>query len=314
MTLAVEVEENPNYLRVLDHGFVGLIDAMPSEKGAGDGAIVQAARTSYGKGTKTVRNDESLIRYLIRHYHTSPIEMVEFKFHLKMPIFAARQHIRHRTASVNEYSGRYSEMSNEFYVPEIPNIKPQAKDNKQGRDGSISPKNAQGVQEVMRIAYADAYSAYQTLLGRENEDFYDLYNKNDGLLDDEFRETDQPGGIAKELARSVLPVGNYTEMYWKIDLSNLFKYLRLRADSHAQYEIRVYADAMAELIKPYVPIAFKAYEDYILNSSSFSGPEMAVIRNILNNMRREDLEDLLLGEGLSIRETNEFAGKIFDKS
>jgi len=214
MTAQLDVLHDTKYIPILDHGFIGLVDAMPNEIGAGDAAIVQAARVSYGKGTKTLRNDESLIRYLIRHHHNTPMEMVEFKFHIKMPILVARQHVRHRTASINEYSGRYSEMSNEFYVPEIPNIKPQAKDNKQGRNGEISLKNAQGVQEVMRIAYDNAYNAYQTLLGRENTDFYDLYNPNDGLLDDEFRETDQPGGIAKELARSVLPVGNYTEMYW----------------------------------------------------------------------------------------------------
>lgn len=213
--------------------------------------------------------------------------------------------------SVNEYSGRYSEMSDEFYIPDLEQIKPQAKDNKQGRFGKFSEKNTQGVQKVIKFAYEDAYNAYQTLLGRENSGYYDLYNKYDGVLDDDFRE-ENGGGLAKELARSVLPVGNYTELYWKNDLNNIFKYLKLRSDNHAQYEIRVLADAMGKLIQPYVPIAYKAYEDYVLNSVKFSGPEMNVIKSFIKNMRREDLEDLLVGEGLSLREINEFAGKIFD--
>lgn len=314
MTKQSEVLDNSKYIPVLDYGFVGLVDSMPGEEGAGDGAIVQAARVSYGTGTKTARTDEGLIRYLIRHKHTTPLEMVEFKFHIKLPIFVARQHIRHRTANVNEYSGRYSEMSNEFYLPNPEHIKPQAKDNKQGRSGELSDKNIQGVQWVISNTAQHSYDAYQTLLGREVEDFYDLYDENHGMFDDDFREMgDTPGGIAKELARTVLPVSNYTEMYWKIDLHNLFHYIKLRADSHAQYEIRVYADAMAKLIQPYVPMAFKAFEDYIQNAHTFSGTEMAVIRKIVAGMRREELEDILLGEGLSLREINEFAGKIYDK-
>lgn len=310
MTLQTDILGDPNYIPLLDHGFIGLIDAMPAEKGAGDAAIVQAARTSYGKGTKAVRNDEGLIRYLLRHDHTTPFEMVEFKLHIKMPIFVVRQHIRHRTANVNEYSGRYSEMSNEFYIPDVANIKPQAKDNKQGRSGELSDKNAQGVQWVMRQASENAYSAYQTLLGREDTDYYDLFNPQDGLLDDEFREMDGAGGIAKELARAVLPVSNYTEMYWKNDLSNIFKYLRLRADSHAQYEIRVLAEAMGKLIQPYAPMAYKAFEDYIFNSVKFSGPEMLFIKTLTEKMDNNEIEQMLLEQGLSLREINEFIKKI----
>lgn len=311
MTSVNEVLGNSKYIPVLDHGFVGLVDAMPSEEGAGDAAIVQAARVSYGAGTKSVRNDEGLIRYLLRHKHTTPFEMVEFKFHLKLPIFVARQHIRHRTANVNEYSGRYSEMSNEFYLPQLEHIKPQAKDNKQGRSGELSDKNLQGTQWVMNVAFEHANNAYQTLLGREREDFYDLFHPSDSMFDEDFKETeDHPGGIAKELARIVLPVSNYTEMYWKIDLHNLFHYIKLRADSHAQYEIRVFADAMAKLIQPYVPVAFKAFEDYIQNAASFSGPELEYIREIFNHISGNEIQTKLSEKGLSNREIAEMISKL----
>lgn len=311
MTKQVEVLDDPKYIPVLDHGFVGLVDAMPSELGAGDAAIVQAARVSYGAGTKSVRNDEGLIRYLLRHRHTTPFEMVEFKFHVKLPIFVARQHVRHRTANINEYSGRYSEMSNEFYMPTENQIKPQAKDNKQGRSGTLSDKNLQGTQWVMNVAFEHANNAYQTLLGRERENFYDLFHPSDSIFDEDFMETeDHPGGIAKELARIVLPVANYTEMYWKMDLHNLFHYIKLRADSHAQYEIRVFADAMARLIQPYVPVAFKAFEDYIVNSANFSGPELGLIKELFNDKSEEEITNTLMDKGLSKREIGEFLKKI----
>lgn len=311
MTKQSEVLNDAKYIPVLDYGFVGLVDAMPSEKGAGDAAIVQAARVSYGAGTKSVRSDEGLIRYLLRHKHTTPFEMVEFKFHLKLPIFVARQHIRHRTANVNEYSGRYSEMSNEFYLPKSEQIKPQAKDNKQGRSGELSEKNIQGTQWVMNTAFEHANNAYQTLLGRDIEDFYDLHHPSDPMFDEDFLETEnQPGGIAKELARIVLPVSNYTEMYWKIDLHNLFHYIKLRADSHAQYEIRVFADAMAKLIQPYVPMAFKAFEDYIQNAASFSGPEMSILRELMEYESKDILVGKLNSLGMSKREIEEFFRKM----
>lgn len=289
MTQQSEILGDPNYVPVLDHGFVGLVDAMPSEPAAGDVAIVQAARVSYGSGTKSVRNDRGLIRYLLRHRHTTPFEMVEFKMHLKMPIFVARQHIRHRTANVNEYSGRYSIMSPDFYVPEVANLKPQSTTNKQGREGEVSAEKAKEYQAVMMNTFQEAYRAYEQLIGEDSED--------------------NPG-IARELARSVLPVGNYTEMYWKIDLHNLFHYLSLRMDSHAQYEIQELSKAMARLIKPYVPLAYEAFEDYMVNAKYFSGPEMEILKNLAKSKTPEELLELAESAGMSKREIGEFIIKL----
>lgn len=224
-------------INCLDKGFVKLVDAMPRlvPGTTADFAIVQAARVSYGDGTKSVSEDRGLIRYLLRHSHTTPFEMVEFKFHCKMPIFVARQWIRHRTANVNEYSGRYSVMKDEFYIPDIDNISQQSKTNKQGGDQQMSSMDAQGFLDVLNETCDKAYSTYEEYIEK---------------------------GVSREQSRMILPVNNYTEWYWKIDLHNLFHFLGLRCDKHAQMEIRVFADAMLKLIEPIVPMAVEAWNDY----------------------------------------------------
>lgn len=227
-------------INVLDRGFVRLVDHMGD-----DSAIVQAARTSYGSGTKTKQEDRGLIRYLVRNKHTSPLEMVEFKFHLKMPITIARQHIRHRTANVNEVSGRYSIMPDEFYLPST--VRGQSKENKQCSDGVIESD----FPEVLEAFCESAYMEYETAIN---------------------------AGVSREMARLILPPNLYTEMYWKIDLHNLFHYIRLRMHSHAQQEIRVYAEAMLDLVKPIVPEAVEAFEDYILNSVTLTMTELEYIK------------------------------------
>jgi len=226
-------------IKCLDKGFVTLIDVMPrlvpEETKTADFAIVQAARVSYGNGTKSVNEDRGLIRYLLRHSHTTPYEMIEFKFHMKMPIFVARQAIRHRTANVNEYSGRYSVMKDEFYIPDLDNIRQQSKTNKQGGDQTMSTMDAQGFLDVLNETCDKTYSTYQEYINK---------------------------GVSREQSRIILPVNNYTEWYWKIDLHNLFHFLGLRCDKHAQMEIRVFADAILKLIEPIVPLAVEAWNDY----------------------------------------------------
>lgn len=257
------MEEKENKLinreiKCLDHGFVRLVDYMGD-----DSSIVQAARVSYGKGTKTVREDTTLIRYLMRHQHTSPFEMVELKFHIRLPIFVARQWIRHRTANVNEYSGRYSEMSDDFYVPELDQIRTQDEVNKQGRSEQVIDKDiALELQHSMKEWQEKAYEEYQNYLNK---------------------------GLARELARINLPLSSYTEWYWKIDLHNLFRFLKLRLDWHAQYEIRVYAKAIAQIVEELFPISFKAFSDYVLNSVTFSVAELSILKNLFANI---DLEQL----------------------
>ena len=263
--------------KCLNAGFVRLVDYM-----GGDESIVQAARVSYGKGTKTVNEDRGLIRYLMRHLHTTPFEMVELKFHAKLPIFVARQWIRHRTANVNEYSGRYSVMKDEFYVPEHAAIHFQNLSNKQGRrEETVPPELRQKVLDILSQSQQQLYGEYEQLLEED---------------------------IARELARINLPVSLYTEWYWKIDLHNLFHFLRLRMDDHAQYEIRVYADAMAEITKRVAPMAWEAFEDYILKSEKFSRLEMAVISEHLTT---EGLSvEHLLSKGFGKREAEEFMEKL----
>jgi len=262
----------------LDKGFVRLIDVMGD-----DAAIVQAARVSYGSGTKKVLEDRGLIRYLLRHAHTTPFEMVEFKFHVKLPIFVARQWIRHRTANVNEYSGRYSEMKDEFYTPNPNDIRPQSVLNKQGRSEETLPDGmAEQAANAFKAGQDEAYAQYQEFLEQ---------------------------GIAREIARINLPVSNYTEWYWKIDLHNLFHFLRLRIDAHAQYEIRVFAEAIAELVKPFVPHAWQAFEDYVLNAHRMTAPELKVMKHLLESM--EFPSDETLAElGLKGREAVEFKDKM----
>lgn len=262
----------------LDHGFVRLIDVMGD-----DAAIVQAARVSYGKGTKSVTEDRGLIRYLMRHKHTSPFEMVEFKFHVKLPIFIARQWIRHRTANVNEYSGRYSEMKDEFYLPEKSQLRTQSVVNKQGRsDEKLEDDSVQIIYDKLSNSFEESYSEYK-----------------------EFLEL----GLAREIARINLPLSNYTEWYWKIDLHNLFHFLRLRIDKHAQYEIQVYGNAIAEIVKKAVPLAWEAFEDYILNSSYFSSIENKVLAELIDYSKLPSVDDLVQ-KGISKREAIELIEKL----
>ncbi|MBN2279656.1 MAG: FAD-dependent thymidylate synthase [Candidatus Marinimicrobia bacterium] len=233
--------------KVLDHGFVRLVDYM-----GGDQRIVQSARVSYGKGTKSVREDRGLINYLISHEHTSPFEQVMLTFHCKMPIFVARQWVRHRTARINEISGRYSVMENEFYVPPADQISFQNKDNRQGRSLDEVPEELK--QKVL------------DLLIKSNKQSYHDYN---AMLEDD---------LARELARINLPLSLYTQWYWNIDLHNLFHFLKLRLDYHAQWEIREYGKVMAEMAKAVAPIAYQAFEDHLLNSIRFSGDEVAALK------------------------------------
>jgi thymidylate synthase (FAD) len=241
-------------LDVLDHGFVRLVDYL-----GGDDRIVQSARVSYGEGTKTVREDRALIDYLLRHRHTSPFEQVILTFHVKMPIFVARQWIRHRTARLNEISGRYSVMRDEFYVPRPHEVRFQSETNKQGSaEHEVPEALREAVIEGLRSAQASTFGQYEELLEL---------------------------GIARELARVNLPLSLYTEMYWQIDLNNLFHFLRLRMDWHAQYEIRAYGDAMARCVRAVAPLAYEAFEEHVLHGRSLSRSELAVVRAALDPER-----------------------------
>jgi thymidylate synthase (FAD) len=238
---------------VLDHGFVRVVDYMGD-----DAAIVQAARVSYGQGTKHARDDSGLIRYLMRHWHSTPFEMCEIKFHVKLPVFVARQWIRHRTANVNEYSARYSILDREFYIPAPDALAAQSTVNSQGRGAVLEGAEAQRVLETLKADSTQSYDHYQDMLSQDGQQ-----------------------GLARELARMNLPMNIYTQWYWKIDLHNLMHFLRLRADAHAQYEIRVYAETICELMAAWVPATWKAFEDYRLNAVQLSGPAMAVLRRML---------------------------------
>ena len=274
-------------ISILDHGFVRVIDYMGD-----DSAIVQAARVSYGKGTKSKNNDRGLIRYLMRHRHTTPFEMCELKLHVKMPIFVARQWVRHRTANINEYSARYSILDKEFYLPDPGQLAEQSNSNKQGREKLLSSEQAAAVLDILR---RDASACYDTYSGLIN--------------DDGTGERVDPGApqVARELARINLGMGYYTQWYWKIDLHNLFHFLSLRAHSHAQYEIRVYAEAIAEMVKDWVPFAYEAFEDYRAGAAHFSKQEVEVIKAALSAV---DLRPLLKGAGLSGREVGELRKKL----
>ena len=251
---------------LLDHGFVRAIDYMGD-----DDAIVQAARVSYGRGTKSARNDEGLIRYLMRHWHSTPFEMCEIKLHVKLPIFVARQWIRHRTANVNEYSARYSILDKEYYVPAPEHLAAQSVSNRQGRGSVLEGEEAARVLDVLR---SDAELTY--------EHYEEMLNEGPAAEDGSPTQLDpKRSGLARELARMNLTLGTYTQWYWKVDLHNLFHFLRLRADAHAQYEIRVYADAIGALTKAWVPLAYQAFEDYRLNAGQFSGPAMSALRRML---------------------------------
>jgi thymidylate synthase (FAD) len=296
-----DVKDDPKAIKCLDHGFIVLKDVMGNDE-----TIVESARVSYGTGTKKVSETRGLIRYLMRHYHSTPFEMVEFRFLCKMPIFVARQWVRHRTANINEYSGRYSVMCDEFYVPELHNILPQSTINNQGRGGNIDFQNQHAAQLLIEQSNESCYNKYQRLLGMENN--VPVINGSDKRS-----FTTDFDGIAREIARGVLNVNNYTEWYWKCDLHNIFNFMRLRKDTHAQYEIRVYANAMAELVKKQLPIAYEAFEDYILHAKHFSRAEMDILKILLGELTEETIDVACSHGGLSAREIRELKSKLIDQ-
>ena len=242
-----------NAIPVLDHGFIRVVDYMGD-----DAAICQAARVSYGKGTKSVQNDEGLIRYLMRHRHSTPFEMGEVKLHVKLPVFVARQWIRHRTANVNEYSARYSILDREFYIPAPEHIAAQSVVNNQGRGEALTGAEAARVLDILKTDSERSYDNYQAMISDDGQ-----------------------RGLARELARMNLPANIYTQWYWKVDLHNLLHFLRLRADAHAQYEIRVYADAICSVVADWVPFAYAAFEDYRLGGATLSETALEWVRRML---------------------------------
>ena len=267
-------------LPILDHGFVRVVDYMGN-----DSSIVQAARVSYGKGTKKVNTDSGLIKYLMRHWHSTPFEMCEIKYHVKLPIFIARQWIRHRTANVNEYSARYSILDKEFYLPDKKNLAAQSQSNRQGRGNVLEGDQAIKVLNLLKNDAEQTYKNYEEML---NERY-------DGSVIDENKI-----GLARELARMNLTLNTYTQWYWKTDLLNLMNFLRLRADSHAQYEIRAYADVMLDTLKKWVPITYDAFMDYRVGGTEVSSKGKSVIQKLIKGEKV-----LLEDSGLSKREWNE---------
>ncbi|QDL91379.1 FAD-dependent thymidylate synthase [Paroceanicella profunda] len=259
---------------VLDHGFVRVVDYMGD-----DAAIVQAARVSYGQGTKKARDDAGLIRYLMRHWHSTPFEMCELKLHVKLPVFVARQWIRHRTANVNEYSARYSILDREFYIPAPEQLAAQSTVNNQGRGAVLEGAEAAQVLEMLKSDANRSYDHYEAMLSQDGQQ-----------------------GLARELARMNLPANIYTQWYWKVDLHNLFHFLRLRADAHAQYEIRVYAEAICAMVADWVPAAYAAFEDYRLEAAQLSGRGLDAVRRML---RGEEVTQE--SSGMSKGEWREFA-------
>ncbi len=265
---------------ILDHGFIRVVDYMGN-----DTSIVQSARVSYGKGTKKVSTDSGLIKYLMRHWHSTPFEMCEIKYHVKLPIFIARQWIRHRTANVNEYSARYSILDKEFYLPEPRHLAAQSQSNRQGRGDVLNGEHAKKVLELLKGDAEQTYNNYETMLNER----YD-----GSIIDKDAR------GLARELARMNLTLNTYTQWYWKTDLLNLMNFLRLRADHHAQYEIRAYADVMLETLKKWVPITYEAFIDYRVGGTEVSAKGKELIKKLI------DGKNISLDEsGLSKREWNE---------
>lgn len=264
----------PVKTHILDHGQVVLLDVFGT-----DARIAEAARVSYGKGTKKISNDNALIRYLVRHRHTSPLEMCEVLFYLKVPIFVARQLVRHRTANINEVSGRYSEMPEEMYVPEEPQLGPQSAINNQGRaDTEVSIQTRRARLEISH-ATTEAFQSYDRLLTLNN--------------------------VSKEISRIVLPLSAYTELYWKCDLHNFFHFCKLRMDAHAQYEIRVMANAMFASVEPFFPLATAAFRDYILNTKTLSSAEQQLLASMLASPSLPSSQDAK-ALGMSEREHTEF--------
>lgn len=277
---------------VLDHGFIRVIDYM-----GGDPSIVQAARVSYGRGTKAVSNDRALIRYLVRHRHTSPLEMCEIKVHMKLPIFVARQLIRHRTANVNEVSGRYSIIEDEFYIPSPDQVCVQSSDNKQGRGLEVPPEKAEEVRQILIQHSVRSHEIYQELLNDDGEG--NPVDPTEPML-------------ARELSRIGLGVNFYTQWYWKVDLHNLFHFLGLRKDPHAQFEIRVYADVLGDIARDWAPLAWEAFEDYRFHAASFSRMELAGVAASLveAGVGVEKLRAALKAAGCTGREISECVSKL----
>ena len=267
-------------LPVLDHGFIRVIDYMGD-----DSSIVQSARVSYGKGTKKVSTDSGLIKYLMRHWHSTPFEMCEIKYHVKLPIFIARQWIRHRTANVNEYSARYSILDKEFYLPSLENLAAQSQSNRQGRGEVLEGEQANKVLDLLKGDAEKTYENYETML---NERY-------DGSVIDEKKP-----GLARELARMNLTLNTYTQWYWKTDLLNLMNFLRLRGDQHAQYEIRAYADIMLDTLKKWVPTTYEAFMDYRVGGTEVSAKGKIVLQKLIKG---DDID--VEKSGLSKREWNE---------
>lgn len=268
-----------NAIEVLDHGFVRLVDTM-----GGDDSVVRAARVSYGDGTRSKREDEALIRYLLRHEHGTPFEMTALTYHVKAPIFVFRQWHRHRIGiSINEISGRYSELPSDCYVPETDQVRTQSKRNKQGRDEPVEKPDE--VQFDMNIEQAAAYHQYMSYLDR---------------------------GVARELARINLPLSIYSEMYWQCNLRSLFAFCKLRIDPHAQWEIRQYAEAMLELAKPFAPASCRAFEDYVLGAKSFSKQEVGAFRAAVRKLWEGEKSFRAIAErsGMSKSEVEELVGKL----
>jgi thymidylate synthase (FAD) len=265
---------------ILDHGFIRVVDYMGN-----DTSIVQAARVSYGKGTKKVSTDSGLIKYLMRHWHSTPFEMCEIKYHVKLPIFIARQWIRHRTANVNEYSARYSILDKEFYLPETENLAAQSQNNRQGRGDVLQGEQAKKVLNLLKNDAEQTYNNYEMML---NERY-------DGSVIDE-----KEVGLARELARMNLTLNTYTQWYWKTDLLNLMNFLRLRADHHAQYEIRAYAEAMLDTLKKWVPITYEAFMDYRVGGTEVSAKGKIILQKLIKG-EEVNVEQ----SGLSKREWNE---------
>ena len=265
---------------ILDHGFIRVVDYMGN-----DTSIVQAARVSYGKGTKQVSTDSGLIKYLMRHWHSTPFEMCEIKYHVKLPIFIARQWIRHRTANVNEYSARYSILDKEFYLPKNEHLAAQSKSNRQGRGDVLQGEKAKKVLEILKNDAERTYQNYEFMLNEK----YDGSQVNEN-----------ESGLARELARMNLTLNTYTQWYWKTDLLNLMNFLRLRVDHHAQYEIRAYAEIMLETLKKWVPITFEAFMDYRVGGTEVSSKGKIVIKKLIKGEKVTEADS-----GLSKREWSE---------
>lgn len=264
-------------IKLLDHGFIKVIDKMGN-----DAAITQAARVSYGEGTKTVKEDKALIHYLLKHKHTSPFEQCSIKLHLKMPIFVARQWVRHRTAKMNEYSARYSIVKDDFYIPSIENIGKQSSSNKQGTElQTFSESEAIIIQNQIKILSESAYELYQNLISK---------------------------GVSREIARIVLPLNVYTEFYWKMDLHNLLHFLTLRCDKHAQYEIRIYAEKILEIVKEWVPFTYESYENCVIKGVNFTSEQLEFLKNFCE---RFDFTDYLIDtDNLNKRDKQELLEKL----